>query len=118
MKDFANLKRNLKKDASALKPIKVALLGDTATQFLTKAIQGAGYEYGYNLQLWEADFNQVERQVADPSSELHEYGAELIIIFNRPTNCWVNTTSLRVVTPLLLQTSSTASKPFMIPLLR
>ncbi|MEO7215963.1 HAD-IIIC family phosphatase [Mucilaginibacter sp.] len=81
MKDFANLKRNLKKDASALKPIKVALLGDTATQFLAKAIQGAGYEYGYNLQLWEADFNQIERQVADPSSELHEYGAEVIIIF-------------------------------------
>ncbi|OOQ58680.1 HAD-IIIC family phosphatase [Mucilaginibacter pedocola] len=81
MKDFAALKRNLKKDASALKAIKVALLGDTATQFLAKAIQGAGYEFGYNLQLWEADFNQVERQVFDPSSELHEYGAEIIVIF-------------------------------------
>lgn len=81
MKDFANLKRNLKKDASALKPIKVALLGDTATQFLSVAIRGAGFEHGYDLQLWEADFNQVERQVFDPASELHEYGAEVIIIF-------------------------------------
>jgi FkbH-like protein len=81
MKDFANLKRNLKKDASALKPIKIAILGDTATQFLSVAIRGAGYEYSYNLQLWEADFNQIERQVFDPASELHEYGAEVIILF-------------------------------------
>ncbi|TFF37090.1 HAD-IIIC family phosphatase [Mucilaginibacter psychrotolerans] len=81
MKDFANLKRNLKKDASALKPIKVALLGDIATQFLSVAIRGVGYEHGYNLQLWEADFNQVERQVFDPASELHAYDAEVIIIF-------------------------------------
>jgi FkbH-like protein len=81
MKNFTNLKRNLKKDFSAFKLIKIALLGDTATQFLTQAIRGAGYDLGYNLQIWEADFNQVEQQVYDPSSELYEFKPEVIILF-------------------------------------
>jgi FkbH-like protein len=81
MKDFSDLKRNLKKDFSAFKSVKVAFLGDTATQFITKAIRGAGYEYGFDLQMWEADFNQVERQVFDPSSELYEFAPEVVIIF-------------------------------------
>jgi FkbH-like protein len=81
MKDFSDLKKNLKKDFSTFKSIKVALLGDTATQFITKAIRGAGYEFGYDLELWEADFNQIERQVFDPASELHEFAPEVIILF-------------------------------------
>ena len=81
MKDFSDLKRNLKKDFSTFKSVKVALLGDTATQLLATAIRGAGYEYGLNLQLWEADFNQVERQVFDPASELHAFAPGVIIIY-------------------------------------
>jgi FkbH-like protein len=81
MKDFALLKKNLKKDFSNLKPIKVALLGDTATQFLVQALRGLGYDYGFDLQIWEADFNQVERQVYDPSSELYQFDPEIVILF-------------------------------------
>ena len=67
---FQELKRNLKKDLTSLPTIKVALLGDTATQFLSIAIKGVGIERGYNIELFEAHFNQVERQFLDPSSEL------------------------------------------------
>jgi FkbH-like protein len=81
MKAFSELKRNLKKDFTGLKPIKTAVLGDSATQFLTQALRGYGHEKGLDLQIWEADFNQIERQVTDPSSELYEYNPEIIIIF-------------------------------------
>ncbi len=40
---FIELKKNLKKDFSGLKKVKLALLGDSATQFLTQAIRGHGY---------------------------------------------------------------------------
>ena len=40
MKNFLQLKKNLKNDFSELKIIKVAILGDTATQFLTQALKG------------------------------------------------------------------------------
>ncbi|MGV8962003.1 MAG: HAD-IIIC family phosphatase [Candidatus Saccharimonadaceae bacterium] len=78
---FQELKRNLKKDLTSLPTIKVALLGDTATQFLSTAIKGVGIERGYNIELFEADFNQVERQFLDPSSELYSFNADYIVVF-------------------------------------
>ena len=81
MKNFSQLKKNLKNDFSNLKTVTVALLGDTATQFLTQALRGTGFDAGFDLNIWEADFNQVERQVFDPSSELYDFAPEVIIIF-------------------------------------
>jgi FkbH-like protein len=81
MKDFSILKRNLKKDFSGLKSIRVAVLGDTATQFLSQALRGLGYDFSCNLEIWEADFNQIERQVYDVSSELYDFKPEIVIVF-------------------------------------
>ena len=81
MKDFSILKRNLKKDFSDLKSIRVAILGDTATQFLSQALRGLGYDFSCNLEIWEADFNQIERQVYDVSSELYDFKPEIVIVF-------------------------------------
>jgi FkbH-like protein len=81
MKSFIELRQNLKKDFSQLKKIKLAILGDTATQFLHQALRGAGFDYGCDLLIWEADFNQIERQVFDPDSDLFEYNPDIIIIF-------------------------------------
>ena len=81
MKEFSALKKNLKKDFSTLRKVRVAILGDTATQFLTQAIKGTGYDKNFNLEIWEADFNQIERQVFDSTSDLYKYNPEVIIIF-------------------------------------
>lgn len=81
MKNFTKLKKNLKKDFTQLKKIKIALLGDTATQFLKQGLRGEGFDQSLDLQIWEADFNQIERQVFDPTSELHEYKPEIVIVF-------------------------------------
>ena len=81
LKSFIQIKKNLKNDFSGLKIIKVAILGDTATQFLTQALKGIGYDNGFNLEILEADFNQIERQVYDFSSELYEFNPEIVIVF-------------------------------------
>ncbi len=81
MKDFSQLKKNLKKDFSKLKTIKVAVLGDTSTQFLMQALRGMGFDSDFDLQIWEADFNQIERQVVDTGSELYEFAPEIVIVF-------------------------------------
>jgi FkbH-like protein len=81
MKDFSQLKKNLKKDFSGLKKIKVAILGDTATQFLKQAIRAYGFDCGFDLEIWEAAFNQIELQVFDSSSELYKFNPELVILF-------------------------------------
>lgn len=78
---FKELKKNLKKNLSALPHLKLSLLGDTATQFLTTAIRGMGVERGYNIDLFEAEYNQVERQLLDPTSDLYQFDADFIVIF-------------------------------------
>ncbi len=81
MKDFNQLKKNLKKDFSHFKNIKIALLGDTATQLLVQAIRGVGYEKGLDLRIWEADYDQIERQIFDLQSEMYEYSPSIIVLF-------------------------------------
>ena len=80
MKTFPQLKKNLKNNFSALKPVKVALLGDSVTQLLSVALRGTGFDIGFDLQIWEADFNQIERQVFDPASGLYEFKPEIVIL--------------------------------------
>ena len=79
--DFKTLKRLLKSDLSALPVVKVSLLGDTATQFLATAIRGTGVERGYHIDLYEAEYDQVERQLLDPTSEFYEFNADFVVLF-------------------------------------
>ena len=81
MKEFNELKRMLKKMPEGLPECKVALVGDTATQFLATAIRGVGLERGYDIHLYEAEYNQVERQFLDPGSELYQFDADFIVVF-------------------------------------
>ena len=81
MLDFKQIKKLLKQDNTNLLEMKVALLGDTATQFLATAIKGVGVERGYNINLFEAEYNQVERQVLDPTSDLHQFAAKYTVVF-------------------------------------
>lgn len=81
MSEFSRIRKNLKKNFSNLQPIKVAVLGDTSTQFLTQAIRGIGFDYGFDLQILEADFNQIKQQVFDKKSDLYSHNPQIIILF-------------------------------------
>ncbi|HXH99848.1 MAG TPA: HAD-IIIC family phosphatase [Sphingobacteriaceae bacterium] len=86
MKKFQELIKNLKKDFTGCKPLKVALLGDSSTQFLAMALRGLGYEDGYNLHIMEADFNQIEIQIFNKDSDLYKFEPHFIILFNSTHN--------------------------------
>ena len=75
------VKKKSKKDYDGLIAIKLAMLGDTSTQFLTEALRGIGYEHGFNLEIWEADFDQIERQIHDVHSDLYAFEPEIIVVF-------------------------------------
>ncbi|KMQ68288.1 hypothetical protein ACM39_10435 [Chryseobacterium sp. FH2] len=81
MKTFTELKKNINKKPDGLKKIKVALLGDTATQFLNMALKGCAVDGGFDLEVFEADFGQISRQILDPTSEYYEFNADYTIIF-------------------------------------
>jgi len=79
--EFSTLRKNLKKDFSNLPVIKVAILGDTPTQFLHQALKGYGYEIGISFDIFESDYDQIDMQVMDASSEFYEFQPEYVIIF-------------------------------------
>lgn len=75
------LKRNLKSDLTGLPSIKLAVVGDTATQLLCTAIRGVGIQRGYNIDIFEAEYNQVERKFMDPTSDLYQFDADFTVVF-------------------------------------
>jgi len=81
MYQFVELKNIAKETPSNLPLLKISLIGDTSTQFLATAIRGMGRKRGYNINLFEAEYNQVERQLLDPTSDLYEFNAEFIVLF-------------------------------------
>jgi FkbH-like protein len=81
IKSFNELKKNLKKEHGNRRKVGIALLGDSATQMLVKALKGYGYEAGYQYDIFEADYNQIERQVFDYGSELYASQPDFVIIF-------------------------------------
>jgi FkbH-like protein len=81
MTAFKDLKANLKKSSTPLFQLKLALLGDTATQFLSTALQGMAIERGYILNFFETEYNQIERQIFDQTSELYKFKANYVVIF-------------------------------------
>ena len=78
---FTELKKNLKKDFSGCKKLKVALLGDSSTQFLAQAIRGSGYNQQLDIHVYNADYNQVDQQIYDYNSELYMFHPDVTIIF-------------------------------------
>lgn len=78
---FIELKKALKKDTASLPKTKVALVGDSATQMLCTAIRGTAITKGYNFEIFEADYNQVEYQFMESSSDLFKFDADYIIVF-------------------------------------
>ncbi|WEK37368.1 MAG: HAD-IIIC family phosphatase [Candidatus Pseudobacter hemicellulosilyticus] len=80
IRSFNTLKKNLKKPVEGLKSIRIAILADSASQFIHQAIKGYGIESGIHYEVFEADYNQIDRQVFDPGSELYEYAPDYVII--------------------------------------
>lgn len=78
---FNELKKNLKKDFTGFEPLKLALLGDSATQLLAQAIRGAGYEQQLDINVYDAGYNQLDRQILDLSSELYMFQPDISLIF-------------------------------------
>ncbi len=82
MPAFVALKKNLKKDMSALTIVRAAILGDCATQHIATALAGWGYEAGLRFDVFDADYNQIDAQTMDPGSELYEHNPAWVILAN------------------------------------
>lgn len=61
MKSYSELEKiSRKSDMTGLPVVRLSVLGDCATQHLGRAIRGAGCVEGLAVEIWEADYNQIE----------------------------------------------------------
>lgn len=78
---FNELKKNIKKDFTGLKPVKIAVLADSASQFFCQALKGYGYTQELAFDIWEADYDQVFQTVIDAGSNLYQQQPDYVIVF-------------------------------------
>lgn len=81
MKSYSELEKICKKsDMAGLPVVRLSVLGDCATQHLCRAIRGLGYEEGLAVEIWEADYNQIELQLVDEQSPLYESRPDMVLL--------------------------------------
>jgi len=59
---------------------RLAVIGDCATQHVSKAIKGTGAARGIAIELLDTDYDQILAQTSDPSSELFEFSPDGVFI--------------------------------------
>jgi FkbH-like protein len=73
------LARKPRQDAASV--LRAALLADTSSQLMAGALRGCARHLGLTLDLFEAEFDQIETMVFDSASPMHEFRPETVIIY-------------------------------------
>ena len=77
---YIELMKLAKKNKNPKGSFRLAVLGDSATQHLSIAIKGYGILNKVPVEVYDADYNQIELQVFDNESELYKFSPDAILI--------------------------------------
>jgi FkbH-like protein len=88
----------MNKDACLLPVRRLAVLGDSATQFLTKAIRAYGHDGQINFEIFEADFDQLNHEILDANSELYRSNPEFVVVYLSAERLWARFAATEVGT--------------------
>lgn len=80
MYSFRELQKACKKNIDG-KEMKLAVLGNCSTQFLSAAIKGYARENNLNLQVYDADYNQIDLLLMNSESEVYGFSPEAVLLF-------------------------------------
>ncbi len=94
MYSFINLSKYCKKNTTGMSKYNIALLGDCATQHMAKALKGYAYTKKVNVNIFDADYDQILPQIIDENSEMYNSKPDSVLIFmcvERLYEQWVQT---------------------------
>ncbi len=77
---FLQAKKLAKTDTEGMRRRKLAVLGEFATQHFCVALRGVAAREGIALDVFEADYDQIELQLLDAGSETYAFGADDILV--------------------------------------
>jgi len=78
---FSQLRKLSKQDGEGAPHYRLALLGDCATQHLATALKGYARYTRLDLDVFDADYNQLDAQIMDPNSELYAFDADAVLLY-------------------------------------
>lgn len=81
---YNNLIKNLKKDSTSFNKVSVAILADSASQHLAKALKAAAFDHSIHLSVWEADYGAIDSTIYNINSELYTQHFDYILIVQSP----------------------------------
>lgn len=59
---------------------KLAVLGNFAMQFVSKAVEASAIIHGIELTVYEADYDQIENEIINPASEIYTFSPDAILV--------------------------------------
>ncbi len=68
--------------------VRLAIVGDVATQLWTKAIRRTLTQQGFQVALFEAPYNQVARQLLAEDSDLHAFRPSVVVVWESVERWW------------------------------
>lgn len=80
MYTFRELQKASRMDVEG-KEVRIAVLGNCATQFFSSAVQGYARQSGLNALVYDADYDQIDAQLLDRSSEVYAFRPDCIVIW-------------------------------------
>lgn len=80
MYSFKELRKAARRQING-KEIKMAVLGNCATQFFSTAVMGYAKLSELNINLYDADYNQIDAQLLENKSELYKFNPDVVLIW-------------------------------------
>lgn len=79
---FSRLERNCRQPVTEeMMHYKMAVLGNCSTQHLAKAVKGYAYEMQIALDVFDADYDQIDAQILNTDSEFYDFAPEFTVLF-------------------------------------
>lgn len=78
---FPALKKASKREIEGAPHYRLALLGDCATQYLATALRGYAQYSQLNLDVFDADYDQLDAQITNSASELYAFDGDAILLY-------------------------------------
>lgn len=80
MNDFNTLKKAARKSDPGLPAYKLAVIGNCATQHIATAIKGEAFLRGLSIDVFDADYDQIDAQTLDGGSELYSFAPNAVLL--------------------------------------
>ena len=80
LNDFNTLKKAARKSDPGLPAYKLAVIGNCATQHIATAIKGEAFLRGLSIDVFDADYDQIDAQTMDGGSKLYSFAPNAVLL--------------------------------------